>query len=102
MSATRAATAVTLRNVPADAKIEEIAIYVDNSDNGTYDCAQGIGGGVVISPYVPAGQHQIEAARARGLALCAVGEAGLDLTDELADEARDAIYHEIMSKGWNE
>jgi AcrR family transcriptional regulator len=28
------------------------------------------------------------------LALCAVGEAGLDLADELADDTRDAIYHE--------
>ena len=41
-------------------RLDKVAIFVDNQASGTYDCAQGIAGGVVISPYVTAGPHQID------------------------------------------
>jgi len=41
-------------------RLDTVAIYVDNESGGTYDCGQGLGGGLVASPYVTPGPHQID------------------------------------------
>jgi hypothetical protein len=42
-------------------RLDKVAVYIDDTTTslGTYDCAQGINGGVVYSPYVTPGQHTV-------------------------------------------
>ncbi len=42
-------------------RLDKVAIYIDDTVNslGTYDCAQGINGGIVATPYVAPGSHTV-------------------------------------------
>ena len=44
----------------AGQRLDQVAIFVDDQNAGTYGCDQGTGGGVVVSPYVTAGLHTVQ------------------------------------------
>ncbi|HVP62524.1 MAG TPA: hypothetical protein VMT11_18345 [Myxococcaceae bacterium] len=44
----------------AGQRLDKVAIFIDDQNGGSYDCDQGSGGSVVVSPYVAAGQHRID------------------------------------------
>lgn len=41
-------------------RLDSVALFVDDVNNGTYQCEQGTGGGVVITTYQAPGQHKVD------------------------------------------
>jgi len=44
----------------AGQRLDQVGIFIDDQNAGTYGCGQGTGGGVVVSPYVAAGPHNVQ------------------------------------------
>ena len=44
----------------AGQRMDKVAIFIDDQNQGSYDCEQGLSGGLVITPYVTPGQHQVD------------------------------------------
>ena len=40
--------------------MDQVAIFVDTQNLGSYGCEQGLNGNLVITPYVTPGQHTVQ------------------------------------------
>ena len=44
----------------AGQRMDKVALFIDDANQGSYDCSLGTNGNLVITPYVAPGQHKVE------------------------------------------